>query len=160
MAVTAFWTAVAALLPALVSAKCPHLDGLRRALSLPQGFLTPDKLPAGFPGKQGYVKCAREHTKGMDNLCYCEGQVIYGNRHGFTAPKQLRGCVECHNNEFPGSGKIPGAKQCFCKAPKPLGLPDGIKYDSCRPWITVGKEWEEVTCDGEVSGRVCVGEVS
>ena len=139
------------LLPALIVCDCPHLDKQRRSLALPEEFITPDEFPPGFPESEGWIKCASEHRKGLESLCYCEGTVIYGNNHGFTSPRQLEGCVECSNHKFPNGNKIRGSKQCFCKATKTLGPPDGIKHESCRPWITVGNEWENVTCHGEVS---------
>ena len=154
MKATAMLPLIVSLLPALVICECPHLAKQRRALGLPQDIITPDEFPPGFPGSKGWIKCATEHSKGLDGLCYCEGTVIYGNKNGFTSPRQLEGCVECSNHKFPNGNQIGGRKQCFCKATKLLGLHDGIKYESCRPWITVGNEWENVKCNGEV--KKCV----
>jgi len=110
----------------------------RAALDVSSDEMRTDYEPdAALPN--GYVWCAAEGAN-----CACQGEVIWGNRGGYTPPFEVQGCVDCGSNELPTS--IQGPKQCYCRG----NTTRDYTFRNCLPKWEVAKEWGFGTCKGTV----------
>eukprot|EP00667_Euglena_gracilis_P015954 EG_transcript_16637 len=107
------------------------------------------KVTCGWPQGQptGPASCA-----GEDDMCYCNGTVLYTDGEGNAAVKQVAGGIRCNNDNF--GDPHPGvSKFCICDpGPGVLCAADG---GTCKCKGTVyygaGSNWASVQGTGSVA---------